>query len=54
MPTYNFKCKKCGATEERVVKMSERHKQKCKCGHELTLCISAPNIGGMDKLGRSK
>lgn len=53
MPRYSYKCEKCGATEERVVPISERNNQKCKCGHELTLCISAPRITGMDNLGRS-
>ena len=53
MPTYDYKCEKCGATEERVVSISERKNQKCKCGNDFTLCISSPRITGMDSFGRS-
>lgn len=52
MPIYDYKCE-CGKTKQNVLaKFSDTI--KCECGKEMERCISAPNIGGMDNLGRSK
>ena len=29
MPIYNYRCKKCGAAVERIVKFDERDVQRC-------------------------
>jgi len=53
MPVYDFKCKGCGGVSlNQLVKYGEFI--KCKCGKTMERCISAPNIGGMDKFGRTK
>lgn len=42
MPTYDYKCQRCGATAERHCPMLERHQQLCEeCGAKLRLLITA-------------
>lgn len=53
MVTFDFKCK-CGIVL--IDKLVKKHDEivLCECGKKMKKCISAPNIGGMDNLGRSK
>lgn len=48
----DYKCPDCKA-----LKKDEYTKKgdvvTCKCGSKMDKCVSAPNIGGMDNLGRS-
>jgi putative FmdB family regulatory protein len=54
MPTHDFKCPRCKHTQEDWVR-NDREVTKCdKCGHIMDKQVSAPNLGGMDKLGRTK
>lgn len=52
MPTFDYKCK-CGKhVSERVNKWDDE--VHCACGKVMSKQASAPNLGGMDKLGRTK
>lgn len=55
MPTFDYKCPKCGDEAHNV--RVQRHDWKVECNECKTVMnkmISAPNLGGMDKYGRSK
>lgn len=54
MPRYQYKCE-CGRREEAFLPMSECNKViSCECGRKMKKVITAPAIGGMDNLGRSR
>ncbi len=54
MITLDYKCS-CGHEEiDNLVKSSSEKVICVKCGKEMVQQFSAPNIGGMDKFGRSK
>ena len=53
MPIFDFKCAKCD-TEYLNRLVSANATQYCKCGEKLVKQICAPNVGGMDEVGRSK
>jgi putative FmdB family regulatory protein len=53
MPTYEYTCIECDSTEDRVVAIDDRDKQRCeKCGYRLYRVLSfngvvwAPTSGG--------
>ena len=56
MPNYEYKCTKCGLVWSKIVPMSDYKKaQECpKCRNLGEKMVSAPALGGMDSLGRSK
>lgn len=37
MPTYDFKCNKCGKTEEYIVPLTSSIPEKCVCGKKSKL-----------------
>lgn len=51
MPIFDYKCL-CGKEKKDYLVFNE--KVICKCGKEMIKQVSAPNINGMDKFGRSK
>lgn len=44
MPTYDYKCSKCGATQEAIRKISERNQGPECCGESMKKQISAPML----------
>lgn len=36
MPRYDFRCERCGTSEERYATVAARHEQVCACGARLT------------------
>ncbi|HUO27291.1 MAG TPA: zinc ribbon domain-containing protein [Candidatus Aquilonibacter sp.] len=45
MPLYEFKCKKCGHTFEKIQKFSDPKPKKCpECGGPVEQVISAPAV----------
>ena len=44
MPVFDFKCTKCNAVVERIVKFSETDSQVCSCGAPMTKELSAPGV----------
>jgi putative FmdB family regulatory protein len=54
MITFDYKCK-CGHNEiDKRVKKSDEKVICPKCGETMTKMFSPPNLGGMDRFGRSK
>ena len=53
MPTYDYVCPKCKKEHPNLI-VSYDAKMFCNCGTELKRQLSAPNLGGMDDVGRSK
>lgn len=46
MPAYDYHCRFCMRTEERVVPIVERHAQNCTvCGDPMTLVLVRPPLG---------
>ena len=45
MPLYEYKCKKCGHTFEKIQKFSDKPVKKCpECGGPVEQVISAPAV----------
>jgi putative FmdB family regulatory protein len=45
MPLYEYKCKKCGHTFEKIQKFSDKMVKKCpECGGAVEQTISAPAV----------
>lgn len=53
MPTYDYKCKSCGNTFERILKIANREdpmSEPCvECGGEITNVIGVPTVVGSIK-----
>lgn len=45
MPIYEYRCKKCGAQREVLLKLSDKQPSRCReCGGRLEKLISSPAI----------
>ena len=44
MPTYTFRCRKCGKDIEVVHSFNEPHPETCQCGGELQRIFQNPQI----------
>lgn len=54
MPIYDYKCQGCGNELPNEWVRNRDDKVKCKkCGRAMAQKISAPNLGGFDRYGRS-
>lgn len=53
MPTYDYKCKSCGDTFERILKIADREtptSDPCKeCGGEIGMIVGVPMVVGSIK-----
>lgn len=54
MPTYDYKCQCAKETKENYLILNSKEVVNCSCGKEMIKQVSAPRLGNMDKLGRSK
>ena len=49
MPTYEFRCDRCGSDFDAVCRMAERHNQKCLCGGPgVQVICTAPRVDAHD------
>lgn len=54
MPAFDFKCTNCDHAGEYWLRKYDEILNCSKCNHVMNKQASAPNLGGMDSIGRSK